>query len=340
MFKTSRLMRIGKLAFWGLMIIFILPTRGIGASSVIDEAKKEKKLVIYLTATLKDVEKIYEAFKKEYPFLEIDTYRSGSQGFLTKTMNEVRAGRHNADVYYTNSMNIHILKKENLLMKYVSPGTKTYPNWLKDPQGFWVGSYYFIRVPAYNTKLVSQQSAPRSYEDLLDPKWKGKIGMSAEEYEWFGMQLKVRGEEKGLQFMKNLSKQDIRFQRGKTLSGNMLIAGEFAILVNVNAYTIEGLKEKGAPVEWFRAEPTVGAIMVAAVAANAPRPNAAKLFVDFMLSKKGQELIRDSYFIPAAPDLQPRPSRLIEGAKPNFEDPLLYERMNYYSKLWGNVFYK
>lgn len=330
-----------RLAILGLSLIFLHPGAGSG-QSLVDGAKNEKKVVIYATAAVEELQNLINGFKEKYPFLEVELFRTGSQRFLTRVTAEARAKKYTADIFLTNLTNTPILGEKNQLMKYESPESVAYPpSETKDPKGLWNLAWRQTRVLAYNTKLVTQQEAPKSYEDILNPKWKGKIGMPAEEYEWFAMQLKIRGEEKGIAFMKKLAAQDIRFSVGKTLNANLLVAGEFSILVLVNSYTLERMKDRGAAVEWVNADPLVASATGPSVAANAPHPNAAKLFVDFSLSKKTQEtIIRSGHFIPSHPGVVPDPPRLTQGVKLYFEDPRLFERVHYYRDLWNTIFKK
>jgi ABC-type Fe3+ transport system substrate-binding protein len=315
-----------------------MPTLGNGSSSVIDEAKKEKKLVIYTTQALNIVTKFVNIFNEKYPFLEIDIYRSGGQKLLTKAVGEARAGKYIPDVFNVNFVNLHMLKDKNLLRKYVSPESRNYREDVKESQGFWTCPYMHSRVVAYNTRLVSKQEAPNSYEDLLDPKWKGNIGMPMQKYAWFGMQLMIRGEEEGLEFFKKLAAQELLFHRGLTLNATLLAAGEFSVLGLVSNNTIENLKDQGAPVEWIHARPTVNTLSGPAVAAKAPHPNAAKLYVDFLLSRKGQEVVQSLHYIPTRTDVKPDPPRMALKGKLYYYDPILYKKLDYYTKLYNSIF--
>jgi iron(III) transport system substrate-binding protein len=340
MFKYHELIKNFRMTILGLTLIFILPTPSSGKSNLIDAAKKEKKLTIYTTTNLVVTNTLVNSFKEKYPFLKVGIYRTGTQKFLTKSLGEARAGKYIPDLYLTKVVNLSILRDNNLLMKYISPESKNYQEELNESQGFWIGSFLRSRVVAYNTRLVSKQEAPNSYEDLLDPKWKGKIGMPMEKYVWFGIQLKIRGEENGLEFFKNLAAQNLIFYRGLSLCAQLLAAGEFSVLGIIGGHSIEQLKDQGAPVEWFYAEPIVHIISGSAIAANASHPNAAKLFTDFILSREGQMLLRSFHYVTNHADVDPEPPRMsVKGKLYDFETPV-YEKLVHYTKLYKSIFDK
>jgi len=323
----------------GLILLFLLPSAGSGNENVVAAAKKEGRLVIYGTQATNILNKFVQAFNQEYPFLKVDTYRSGTQKFLTRAVAEAGAGKYIPDIFSTSIENLHILKSKNLLAKYISPESANYPADVKDGQGFWTLPYMHSRVVAYNTKLVSPTEAPRRYADLLDSKWKGKIGLPMRRYAWFGNQLEIRGEEDGIAFFKKLAAQDLQYHNGLTLCANLLAAGEFAILALVSNNTIENLKDQGAPVEWFYARPVINILSGPAVAANAPHPNAGRLYIDFLLSRKGQELIRSLHYIPNHVAVEPDPPRmLLKGEKRYFEDYAIYEKLDHYTRLYKTIF--
>lgn len=158
-------------------------------------------------------------------------------------------------------------------------------------------------VIGYNTKLVARDQAPKSWEDLLDPKWKGKIALDEENYSWYGAMTQKWGKEKTQRYMRGLAKQDIQLRSGQTLIAQLMAAGEFPVAM-VLAHRIEKMKEQGAPVEWVTTlDPVTVSLHPIGVAAKAPHPNAAKLFIDFILSKEGQQLLLSIERTPARPGI-------------------------------------
>jgi len=306
----------------------------------LESAKKEGKLVFYSVINLSDSMKLLDAFKKKYPFIKTQIYRSNSEKLLNKILIEARSKKYDSDVFLNNANITHILEKKALLAKYQSPQNKYYADHFKHPQGYWTSCFVVTRVMAYNTRLIEPGEAPKSYQDLLDPKWKGKIGGHTEEDAWFPAQLKIMGREQGIAFMKKLAEQDISHRTGRTLLGQLLAAGEFPLVLVANAHTIEKMKRQGAPVEWLPIEPVVTTLMPITLAAHAPHPNAGKLFVDFILSQEGQMIFKNVNRIPTRDDVPPDPPRLLKGLKLFPDDPELLAHMDEYRRLYRDIFLK
>jgi ABC-type Fe3+ transport system substrate-binding protein len=224
--------------------------------------------------------------------------------------------------------------------KYASPEGKSFPEEFKDPQGWWIAVDAVTRILAYNTKMVGTHEVPKSFADLLDPKWKGKMALPTRQTDWFHAVLRVMGEEKGIEYMKKLAKQEISFHTGKTLITQLLSAGEFPIAIVVNASNVETAKRKGAPVEWVGIEPVAISSGPIVVMAHASNPNTARLFVDFMLSKEGQKIVVSRNRVSLRPDVPPNPPRLVQGLKFIHPDPILIEKMQYYTKMYQDIFLK
>ena len=338
MFKYRKRLKMFRPAILGFTFVFLFPALSSADQSLIDGAKKEKELSIYSVMALDVINQTLNNFKKKYPFLKVGLYRAGTQKVLTRTMAETRAGRFIADAYVVKARELSILRDNNLLMKYESPEGKNYRKDFKEPNGYWTVGYVAARVLGYNTRLVSEQDAPKSYEDLLDPKWKGKIGIPMQRYAWFGTMCKAWGEEKAVSYFKKLVAQDLQYHNGLTLNANLLAAGEFSVLVIVSSRSMEYLKEKGAPVEWVRGGPVVVDATASGISAKAPHPNAAKLFTDYYLSKENQEFMRDIRYIPGHPDVKPNPPRMLIDKQFSFSSELIYKDLEYYTKLYKTIF--
>jgi iron(III) transport system substrate-binding protein len=146
-------------------------------------------------------------------------------------------------------------------------------------------------VVSYNTRLVSPAELPKDYFDLLQPKWKGRLGLDSADFEWYANLRKTWGAEKAQKFLEGLKRQEVRLVQGRALLTELLMGGEIAILVNNFLQNAIEAKRKGSPVEMLGLDPVVSAAGLVGINKLAPHPNAAKLFVDFVLSKEGQELI-------------------------------------------------
>ena len=186
---------------------------------------------------------------------------------------------------------IDSLKKRGLLMKYRSPNFRFIAPEYIDPDGYYWVDDYTVQSLAYNTKLISQNDAPSAWEDLLNPKWKGKMSFSNMDYEWMGNMLTFLGEEKGREYMKKLGTQDIRIGFGKRLLALLLAAGETQIFLTASGHTVEGLREEGAPVKWVPINPIMIIVDSMGILAHTSHPNAAKLYTNFISSLEGQNIV-------------------------------------------------
>ena len=275
-------------------VIGILPPitfQASGSEAVLEGARKEGKLVVYTSMTVDQAQKLNNAFSAKYPFIQIGMFRAVGERLLTKIMTEAQAGRYEFDVVQSAETQAYFLKKKNLLGKYLPAETKHLHKGFFDSEGYWSAVYMMPNVIGYNTRMVKRNEVPRSDEDLLNPKWKGKIGMDHTKPEWFAWKLKRMGEEKGMAYMKKLGAQELRLYAGLTIITNLLAAGEFPLVLNTYVHNAEDAKRKGAPVDWVAQEPVFTKFQPIGVGARAAHPNAAKLFVDFMLSEDGQKII-------------------------------------------------
>ncbi len=346
---SSNLSKVARMAIcFGIAALLILapgvidPSKAVaapGQKKLIEGAKKEGKILFYTTMTTEDSSRLLNRFKENYPFLETKLIRSSGTKMITKILSDAKANIH-PDAVLADGFGIHFLKTKGLLQKYLSPERKAYAKGFKDQDGYYTSGYTSTNVIAYNTNLVSPNEAPKTYEDLLDPKWKGKMGMDSDDIEWFANMLKIMGREKGRKFMIKLSAQDPRLRKGHTLNTLLLAAGEFPIAVNVFGHRVEKMKAKGAPIEWVATKRTITRLNPVGVAAHAAHPNAAKLFVNFVLSKKGQMIIRDFRRIPSRSDVEPNPPRLIRGLKLVPSDLTLSENLNKHVKKFEDIFLK
>ena len=303
---------------------------------LIDGAKKEGALVWYMSASIEDAQAILLAFNKKYPFLKTDFFRAGSARLFNRIMNEARAGKVLFDLVAVRGLETHQLVKAGLLQPYVSPESAAYPAGFKDSKGYWVDYFDSYNVIGYNTQLVARDQAPKSWEDLLDPKWKGKIALDEENFSWYGAMTQKWGKEKTQRYMRALAKQDIQLRNGQTLIAQLMAAGEFSVAM-VLAHRIEKMKEQGAPVEWVTTlDPVTVSLHPIGLAAKAPHPNAAKLFVDFILSKDGQQLLLSIERTPARPGIDTK----MEARKLKLfpMPPELGERYEQFQKEFREIF--
>lgn len=277
-----------------VVVLFELGVSNLQASdqdAILEGAKKEGVLVVYTSMSVDQAQRILDAFKTRYPFLKTTMFRAVGERLLTKIMTEAQAGKYDFDAVQSAESQAYFLKKKNLLQRYVSPEAKHIQKPFFDPDGYWTAVYIMPNVIAYNTRMVRRNEVPKTDEDLLQPKWKGKMGMDHTKPEWFAWKLKRMGEEKGLAYMKKLGAQEFRLYAGLSVVTNLLAAGEFPLVLNTYLHNVEDIKRKGAPVDWIAQDPIFTKFQPLGIGSKAQHPNAAKLFTDFMLSEEGQKVI-------------------------------------------------
>lgn len=309
----------------------------------LEGAKKEGKLLWYTTTQPASTDVIVKRFRERFPFIDISVYSANSAKIQERFVNEARNNRNQADLIKTSNIHIEelLIEEGRLFQKYVSPEAGAYPPDMRDPDGYWsaieLGTYGII----YSPRLVPKDQAPKSYDDLLHPRWKGKMGLDNRDEEWFAAILQIMGEAKGLQFMKRLAQQDIQVRAGGTVLQNLVVAGEFPIVVNGRANTVEALIKKKAPIDWIAVEPVHTTVSVVSIPAQAPHPNAAKFFIDWILSEDGQQVQKEAVRIPARPGIYPDPPRLIKGYKLHVLDGKdMAKNYNRYTTLFRQMFLK
>lgn len=262
-------------------------------------AKKEGVVSVYTSQPVDDMAALAAAFEKKYG-VKVRVWRSSSENVLQRGVTEAKAGRFDVDIFETNGPELESMHREHLLQKVASPYLADLISAAILPHGEWVGTRLNIFTAAYNTKLVKKEELPKTYQDLLDPKWKGKLGVEAEDLDWFAGVVTEMGEAKGLKLFRDIvATNGLSVRKGHTLLTNLVVSGEVPLALTVYNYKAEQLKNKGAPIDWFAIPPTIARPNGVAMAARSPHPNAAVLFVDFMLSD-AQQLMLKRDFVPTS----------------------------------------
>jgi len=302
-----------------------------------EAAKKDREVVFYTTTNLEEAGAMSRHFKANYPFLEVNINRAEGERIITKVLQETRAQKSFADVIQTPAFYLHALQKRGILGEYAPVDDRFYPRGFKSEK-YWTTTYYNPYVILYNTKLVPAQNLPKRYEDLLHPFWKNKMILEKDKIDWFTAMLHIMGRKKGLKYMKDLSTQNPMLRIGQTLITQLIAAGESALQINSNAVTVSRLKQKGAPIDWVAPGPLPGLMVGVGLTAQAPHPAAARLFVDFLLSKEGQQLYQSAGRLVARSDLSQDESMKVRGAQIVPVDPAWAENFDEDSKLLKEIF--
>ena len=304
---------------------------------LIEAAKKEREVVFYTTTNLEEAAAMSARFKAKYPFLDVNINRAEGERIVTKVLQETRAKKSLVDVLQTPAFYLHALKKRGIVGEYASAEDRFFPRGFKEEK-YWTATYYNPYVVLYNTKLVPAQNLPKRYEDLLNPFWKNKMILEKDKIDWFTAILEILGREKGVKYMRDLSRQNPMLRIGQTLITQLVAAGEIALQINANAVSVNRLKQKGAPIDWVAPGPLPGLMVGVGVVSQAPHPAAARLFIDFLLSKEGQQMYQSAGRLVARSDLPQDESMKVRGAQIVPVDPAWAENFDEDSKLLKEIF--
>jgi iron(III) transport system substrate-binding protein len=305
--------------------------------SLIDAAKREGEVVYYASMNLGEANAIISEFEKRYLFIKVKLNRAGSERLLTRVLTEFRAKKTFADIVQTVEFSMHIFNRNGVLARYTPQSNSLYPADYKE-DSFWTTVYYNAYVTAYNTRLVPKSTLPKTYNELLDPKWKGKLLMEGTKADWFAGMLQILGQERGLRFMRDLAKQQPSPREGHELLAQLVVAGEGNFDINIPVASVERVKERGAPIEWTALGAAPAIMVGAGVASGAPHPNAAKLFLEFVLSREGQKLMQTPGRHVARSDLAGEHSAVLKELKIVPVNPALAEKLDEYAKQLRTIF--
>ncbi len=263
---------------------------------ILAAAKKEGTLTMYTTFAEKDQPTLVKPFEAKYG-VKVNIWRAGTDKVLQRTLAEAAARKYDVDLIHFGSPEMEALSREKILQSVNSPVHKDLQPGSVPAHREWAATLLSVWVQVYNTQLIRKEDLPRTYKDLLDPRWKGKLGIEAKNQDWFASVVDVMGGgEKGLKFFRDLVAQNgISARTGHTLLNNMVIAGEVPLALTVYNYMPEQAKKKGAPIDWFALEPAVARSNAIGVARRAPHPNAALLFYEYMLGEGQQYLVKMDY---------------------------------------------
>ena len=280
-----------------LSILAVGSPPALAQDARVEAAKKEGKVVWYTSLALPTAEKIGKLFEAAYPGIKVEVQRTGSQRILQRVMQEQQANLKLVDVIHTSDAGHFVLLKEKkLLMKYTPAGVDAFPAGFKDKDGYYFTLRATVNVIAYNTKLVSAAEAPKTWKDLLDPKWKGKLVTAHPGYSGvISTHVLALVHLHGWDYFKQLAQNKLMLVQSAVDPAGVVASGERAVAVDGGDYYYYQMKKKGNPIEVVY--PKEGVPLVAsptAIASFAPHPNAAKLFTDFTFTRELQQVMADS----------------------------------------------
>jgi iron(III) transport system substrate-binding protein len=332
-----------------LALVSLLASSRVQAadSALIEAAKKERQVVWYTTLIVNQaIRPLKETFEKKYPGIELQFARADESPTAAKILAEASAGRVQADVFDGIS-NMVPLKRAGILAPFVPEAAGQYPPEMKDKDGYWIAILLYVFTPGINTTLVATAEAPKTYQDLLDPKWKGKMawnpGSLAGAIGFVGNIIMSMGEERGMAYLKALAPQRIvNIEASSRAILDQVIAGEYPLgLMMFNHHTVISA-QKGAPSDWLKMEPVPVAFDAVGILKDAPHPNAARLLIDFLTSEEGQKVLQKADYLPAMPSVPAMKSGLRPedgGFKATFLRPdEIYDRIPGWTKIVSELF--
>ncbi|MDB5762995.1 MAG: putative transporter substrate-binding protein [Herminiimonas sp.] len=257
---------------------------------LMEAAQKEGSLLLYTAMPREYVMRLNEPFEKKYG-IKVKVWQAVGESILQRVLNESRSAPV-VDVVHSTSTYLEALSRENVLQEIHSPVQKTLLPAALPKHHMYASDLQYVVVQAYNTNKVKKEDLPKTYQDLLDPKWKGKLSIEASDNDWLASVISDMGTEKGTQFFKDLvANNTLSVRQGHTLMVSLVAAGEVPLALTVYQYAAEQARKKGAPVDWFAIEPAVSIFSGIGVAKKAPHPNAALLYYDYMLGPDAQAIL-------------------------------------------------
>ena len=262
-------------------------------------AKKEGTFTLYTTIAEKDLPAILGPFEKKYG-IRVSTWRAGTDKVLQRAVTEYQAKKYEVDAIHFGAPEMEALTREKVLAPVTSPVHKDLQAGSVPAHKSWAATILSVWVQAYNTNAIRKEDLPKTYRDLANPKWKGKLGIEAKNDDWFATVVHLMGsEEQGLKFFQDVvATNGISPRQGHTLLNNMVVSGEVPMALTVYNYMPEQAKKKGAPIEWFALEPAVARANAIGVTRNAQHPNAALLFYEYLLGPEGQTAMASVDYVP------------------------------------------
>ena len=264
-------------------------------------------------------------------------WRAGTDKILQRTLAEATAKRYEVDAIHFGSPEMEALHREQILQPVSSPYFRQLIQGAVPAHREWVATLLSVWVQAYNTNLIKKEDLPKTYQDLLDPKWKGKLGIEAKNQEWFSTVALEMGEERGIKFFRDLvGKNGVSVRQGHTLLTNMVVSGEVPLALTVYNYMPEAAKKKGAPIDWIALDPAVARSNAIGIARHARHPNAALLFYDYFISE-GQSSLVSMDYVPTNTSVQSP----LKNIRIKIVDPVLtLDQMDKWTKSYQDIVLK
>lgn len=282
-------------------LLFLLALPAYGAEwheRLLEDAKKEGAVLLYTTFPSEYASQLIEPFEKHYG-IKVNHWRARSEIVLQKALAEGRAGGPTADVITIITPQLEALRREGLLQAVQSPNQKDHPAFAIPAHREWAAQVQHVFVHAYNTEKVRKEDLPKSWQDLLASKWKGKLAIEGDDHEWLASVIADMGQDQGVRFWRQLvAGNGVTVRSGHPLLTNLVASGEVPLALTVYQYSVEQAKKKGSPIDWFVIGPAVSITNGIGIPKKAPHPNAALLFYDYLLGEEAQRIIARIGYMP------------------------------------------
>jgi iron(III) transport system substrate-binding protein len=303
---------------------------------LVEGAKKEGELLFYATIPVSDMAVLTEAFTKKYG-VKVKAWRSDSESIQQRVLNEAKARRFDVDVMVGSSSALEPLSREKLLTELKSPLLADLVPESIAPHRQWATVYLNTFVQAYNTNLVKKDELPKAWRDLLHPRWKGRLAVEAEDYDWFAQVVLSIGEAQGLRLFREIvATNGISVRRGHSVLNNLVASGDVPLGLTIYGFTAEQARLKGLPLEWFVIPPMIARPTAGGIARNAPHPHAAVLFFDFLIGEAQPIFISRQFVSPSKKFASPfllNPMQLIDSVE-------MLDHAKKWQDLWQDIIIK
>jgi iron(III) transport system substrate-binding protein len=277
-------------------LLFLTTLAAAQDAALIQAARKEAKVVWYTSLAIPSSTAIAHYFQNKYKGVEVEVHRTGSQRVLQRAMQEAAAGIKNADIIHTSDAgHFELLKDKGMLLKFTPQGVTAFPDGFKDKAGFYYGMRATLSVIAYNPKMVTEKDAPRTWKDLLNTRWSGKEVTAHPGYSGIIMtHVLALVNAYGWDYFRDLAKNRLHIVQSANDPAGVVASGERPIGVNGAEYFYYKTLKQGNPIKIVYPKEGVPLVVSpVAIAKDAPHPNAAKLFTEFIFSKESQQLLAD-----------------------------------------------
>jgi iron(III) transport system substrate-binding protein len=262
-------------------------------------ARKEGEIMVYHSTQSEDLRPVFDAFTQKHG-VKVKNWRSSSENVVQRVISEARANKNEVDFIENNSPEMDALRREKMLRRMESPHFAAMRPGTLAAHHEYATSTMDVFVTAYNSEKVKREELPKSYQDLLHPRWKERLGIEAEDQAWFGTLLGLIGEEQGTKLFRDIvATNGISVRKGHTLLANLVASGEVPLALTVYNYKPPQLKAKGGHIDWIVIPPAIAQLHAVAVIAKAPHPHAAALLFDFFLDE-GQAILAARNFVPSS----------------------------------------